>query len=119
MDKLLEGTPEKKPDAQDDEEWDSDFPEGEELEEILRNATVTDPDTEKNTDAENDSDATDIEGDDRGEALGYDSDRSEEEPETAEDRAFINDSEPSDATASHSAILQQKKEEDENAWLQR
>lgn len=120
MDKLLEGSPETKPVVNQDDEWDSDFPDDEELEEILKTAKPAQtPDTDTPVDAEDDSDATEIDEDNQGEALGYESDRSVDEPETAEDRAFIDNAEPTDETTSHSALLQQKKEDDETAWLQR
>ena len=117
---MLEGVPPNKPTVTEDDEWDSDFPDDEELEEILRSANLENKaDSEGPVDDTVDSDATDIEENDRGEALGYDSDRSDEEPETAEDRQFIDHDESRDTTTSHAALLQQKKEEDENAWLQR
>ena len=57
-------------------------------------------------------DETDIEKDSRN--LGFESERSEEEEETPEDREFIDNEDQNEAGPSHLALLRMQRENDEN-----
>lgn len=70
-------------------------------------------DTENSHDADVTSDdETDIENDSRN--LGFESERSEEEEETPEDREFIDNEDQNEAGPSHLALLQMQRQKDEN-----
>ena len=67
-----------------------------------------------------DDDETDIESDDdRSVCLGSESDRSEDEEPTAEDLEFLDNGKIDEPSTSHAALLQNKRNEDDEKFFSR
>ena len=70
-------------------------------------------------DKDEDSDTTMISDDEGDDLILSESDRSEDEEPDAEDLKFLDDQEIDESPASHAALLQSARQEDENQFLSR
>ena len=109
--------PESTPEKEEGEDSDANpFSDDEEMFASLCDAIPTKPEPPLILSSD---DETLIDEDEKGEVLGSDSDMSVDEPATAEDREFIDDTESNGGEPSHAALYQTQLQNAETQWLNR